>query len=236
MIFCKIRGFNLVHSFAEITLVSIFCLHSGSWSIILTSNSPKKAKAIERGIGVAVICNMWGELNFLNTALCLTPNLCCSSIQTNIKFLKSTSSCNTAWVVTNTSIFHSFKSDFILVFSLFVKEPVNNSTRNHSGNKNLAKVLKCWLAKTSSGANKTDWPWNCFRIYRIAIVATIVFPLPTSHCNKRSIGLFLWKSSKIWIITFFWATVNWNGSKSVIGFKISRWGFSFIGKSSIVHW
>jgi hypothetical protein len=139
-------------------LVSIFCLHSGNWSIILTSNSPKKAKAMERGIGVAVICKTCGELNFLKTALCLTQNLCCSSIHTNIKFLKSTSSCNTACVVTNTSIFHSFKSDFILIFSDFANEPVNNSTRNHSGNKNLANVLKCWLANTSKGANKTDWP------------------------------------------------------------------------------
>ena len=45
------------------------------------------------GIGVAVITITSGRLPlFISLLLCSTPNLCCSSVITNPKFLKSTSS------------------------------------------------------------------------------------------------------------------------------------------------
>jgi hypothetical protein len=73
-------------------LVLIANLQTGISSITLTSNSQKKANAIDLGIGVALICKICGAQNFLKNALCLTPNLCCSSITTNCNFLKITSS------------------------------------------------------------------------------------------------------------------------------------------------
>jgi len=91
-----IRDFNFLYSFSEIIFVVIGFLHFGSSSIICTSNSPKNAKAIDLGIGVALICKISGLPNFLNTALCLTQNLCCSSITTNQRLEKSTSSCKSA--------------------------------------------------------------------------------------------------------------------------------------------
>jgi len=96
LIFEIIRGFNFIYSFSEIIFVVIGCLHFGNSSIICTSNSPKKAKAIDLGIGVALICNISGLPNFLKTALCLTQNLCCSSITTNQRLEKPTFSCKRA--------------------------------------------------------------------------------------------------------------------------------------------
>gem|GEM_PF-5172945 len=88
----NIQSFNFIYSFSEIIFVIIGFLPIGISSIILTSNSQKNAIAIDLGIGVALICNIWGLPNLFKTALCLTPNLCCSSTTAYFKFWNSTSS------------------------------------------------------------------------------------------------------------------------------------------------
>ena len=139
-ILSKIQGLSLVSSLVEMILVWIGSLPEGSWSIIETSNSPKKAIAIDLGIGVADICRMWGELNCLKKALCLTQNLCCSSMMTYWRFWKSIPSCRSAWVQIMTWIAHDLRSDLILSFWDFVKEPVMHSTLIPRGRRNFAMV------------------------------------------------------------------------------------------------
>ncbi|MBR2158196.1 hypothetical protein IJ913_02105 [bacterium] len=58
LILSRIHGFNFVVSLVEIIFVFIGNLPFGNSSIILTSNSQKKAIAIDLGIGVALICKI----------------------------------------------------------------------------------------------------------------------------------------------------------------------------------
>ena len=92
--------------------------------IIEISKSPYKINAKVLGIGVAVITKTSGLFPFsVIVLLCLTPNLCCSSVTTKPKFLKITFSSKIACVPIKISIFPSanlFKisSFFFLVIPL----------------------------------------------------------------------------------------------------------------------
>ena len=127
-------------------------LPAGISSILLTENSPKNANAIDLGIGVALICMMCGLLNCLKKALCLTQNLCCSSIITNHKSLNPIHSWSNACVPIIQSMRQSLSLFFIVTFWLAVSDHVITSRCIHSGSKVLAMVLACCCARIAKGA------------------------------------------------------------------------------------
>ena len=87
------KSYVLCLSIGRIVLVLTCFLPLGILSIIDKSKSPQIVKASDLGIGVAVIESKCGILSLFSrqsSFLCLTPNLCCSSIITRPKFLNST--------------------------------------------------------------------------------------------------------------------------------------------------
>jgi len=133
--------------------VSIFFLFGGSSSIIDISKSPYKIKASVRGIGVAVITNTSGFFPFSAIlVLCFTPNLCCSSVTTNPKFLNSTFSSIIACVPINISISPFFNFSKISDFFFFVIPDINNSHVIFKSFKIFLKFSKCCVARIAVGA------------------------------------------------------------------------------------
>lgn len=139
LILSNIRGLSLWVSCGVMIFVWMGSLQEGIWSIMLTSNSPKNAIAIDLGIGVADIWRMCGALNCLKKALCFTQNLCCSSMMTYWRLWKWISSWRSAWVPMMISIFPDARSDFIFSFIDFDRDPVRHSILNQRGSKTFAK-------------------------------------------------------------------------------------------------
>ena len=149
--FIKLLTLSSIHFVTA--YVSIFFLFGGSSSIIEISRSPYKIRANVLGIGVAVITNSSGLFPFATIfPLCLTPNLCCSSVTTNPKFLKTTSSTNKACVPIKTSIvpFSKFSSISLLFFVLV--PPNNNSHFIPNGSSTFVNSCICCSAKIAVGA------------------------------------------------------------------------------------
>ena len=93
-------------------------------------------------MGVAVIDNKLVFSPLLsNRFLCVTPNLCCSSMTTIPNELKTTLSSNNACVPTRISTIPFFK--FVSISFLFFCGvlPVRSSTETKSGFKNCIKFL-----------------------------------------------------------------------------------------------
>ena len=121
-IFC-LSASSLIH------FVFIGILPAGSSSIIETSRSPYIVSASERGIGVALITIRLARLPFsLRSFLWVTPNLCCSSIIINPRFLNTTSFSMRACVpmTMSTSPFSISARSFSLFFPFTL--PVSSST------------------------------------------------------------------------------------------------------------
>ena len=90
------------------------------------SKSPYNISAKVLGIGVAVITKTSGLFPFATIVpLCITPNLCCSSVTTKPNLLNSTSSTRSEWVPIKISISPLFiLSNISFLFFLLV--PPNN--------------------------------------------------------------------------------------------------------------
>ncbi len=142
-------------------------------------------------MGVAVITRTSGLLAFFVTlSLWATPNLCCSSIITRLKFLNSTSSSISECVPTTTSISPALIEFFTADFSLTGRLLFNKPALTPNCDRNLLKLAKCCSASISVGAITTDCQPLCMEI-TTACMATTVFPLPTSPCRSRCMGLIL---------------------------------------------
>ncbi len=73
----------------------------GSSSSTDCSRSPNRARARERGMGVALMTSQWGSRPFcLSASRWRTPNRCCSSTTTSCSLRNVTASWNRAWVPT----------------------------------------------------------------------------------------------------------------------------------------
>gem|GEM_PF-2742925 len=80
-------------------------------------------------------------LNCLKNDLCLTPNLCCSSMTASWMFLADTHSWTSACVPMITSSVPAFICSFILSFCPLDNDPVRSQTRIPSGRSIFASVL-----------------------------------------------------------------------------------------------
>ena len=193
--------------------VSIFFLFGGNSSIIDISRSPYKINARVLGIGVADITNTSGFcplLPFLAILfLCLTPNLCCSSVTTSPKFLNSTLSSSNACVPIKISISPSFKFFKISSFFFLVIPDISNADFIPNSVNILSKFSKCCVAKIAVGAIIATWYPDFTALYA-AIIATIVDP--TSPCNNLFIIFSDSISFSISLNTLNCAFVNWNGN------------------------
>ena len=207
--------FTLSSNLYVTAYVSIFFLFGGNSSIIEISKSPYKINANVLGIGVAVITNTSGFLPFaIIFSLCLTPNLCCSSVTTNPKFLNSTSSTNKECVPTNTSISPFFNFCKISSLNFFLVPPSRSSHFIPYGSNTFLNSSICWLASIAVGAIIADWYPHFAALYA-AIIETIVFPDPTSPCNNLLIGFVLSISLSISSKTLSCALVSLNGSSFI---------------------
>ena len=168
------------------------------------SKSPNTVIATVLGIGVAVITNTCGgKFPFARSASrCSTPNRCCSSIITNPRSAKSTPSVRSACVPITMPAEPFLISAKAFFRSALLSEPVNFEIRVALSLPPSIPALarspinfeidrKCCCAKTSVGANNAACPPLSTTV-RAARSATIVFPDPTSPCNKRCIG---WSAS-----------------------------------------
>ena len=179
-----IKLFTLSVIFFPTANVSICFLFGGSSSIIDISKSPYKISASVLGIGVAVITNTSGLLPFSAIfVLCFTPNLCCSSVTTNPKFLNITLSSIIACVPINISISPFSSLVRISSFFFFVIPDTNNSHFISNFSKIFLKFSKCCVAKIAVGAIIAAWYPDFTALYA-AHIATTVFPEPTSPCNN----------------------------------------------------
>ena len=96
----------------------------GSSSMIEISRSPYNISARVRGMGVAVMTRISGFDFADSTALCLTPNLCCSSVTTRPSFKKTTSSSRSACVPIIKLYSPFFMPSFICSFFFLLTLPV----------------------------------------------------------------------------------------------------------------
>ena len=179
------------------------------------SKSPYRISANVLGIGVAVITSTSGLTPFPTMlALCLTPNLCCSSVTTSPKFLNSTSSTNNACVPTNISIspFFNFSKTSVLFLALI--PPSNSSHFIPNFSNILLKFFICCSASIAVGAIIAVWYPHFAALYA-DIIDTIVLPEPTSPCNSLFIGLLLSISLSISSNTLNCAFVSLNGSEFI---------------------
>ncbi len=140
-ILSMIRGLLLIRCLSDMIFVWIGSLPAGISSITLTSNSPKNANAIDLGIGVALIWRICGLSNCLKNHLCLTPNLCCSSMTASWILSLWTHSWISACVPTITSSVPALICSLILSFCHLLSDPVRSQTRIPSGRSIFAKVL-----------------------------------------------------------------------------------------------
>ena len=117
------------------------------------SRSPYNINAKVLGIGVAVITNTSGFSPLLfSVLLCLTPNLCCSSVTTSPKFLNMTFSSSKLCVPINTSI-SPFDNLFKISSFCFLEMPLtNNSHLILKFERISSKFFKCCLLKIAVGA------------------------------------------------------------------------------------
>ena len=192
--------------------VSIFFLFGGSSSIIDISKSPYNINANVLGIGVADIAIMSGFCPLFEiVARCFTPNLCCSSVTTNPKFLNITFSSSIACVPINISISPFCNLPKSSIFFFLVMLDINNSHLIPNWFNIDSKLSKCWLASIAVGAIIATWYPDFTALYA-AIIATIVFPEPTSPCNNLFIECGLSISLSISSNTLNCAFVKLNGN------------------------
>jgi len=141
------------------------------------------------GIGVAVIVST--STLFLYSFICsfaFTPNLCSSSIINNPKFLNFTSLLKTLCVPTKISI--SPSSNFLIIsFCSFgvLKRFKISTLIGYSCILSLNSSY-CCCASIVVGAKYTTCFWSITAL-KAALIATSVFPYPTSPHNNLSIGL-----------------------------------------------
>ena len=135
--------------------VSILSLFFGFSLIVVKSRSSNTVKAKDLGIGVALIIIELTLPFFSNLNLCITPNLCCSSITAKRRLWKCTFLWKRACVpMTILAIPPEIKSNFRSL-SLRLSDPVKNVTLNlfASCTPNSSFIdFTCCIARTSVGA------------------------------------------------------------------------------------
>jgi len=174
-----------------------------------TSKSPKTVIATVRGIGVAVITNWWAVASprLRSTSRCSTPNRCCSSTTTRPRSWNWTCSLRRAWVPTTIPASPDAARASAAVRWRAVSDDVTSSTwvawsappsmpGIASGPSIPTMERWCWCASTSVGASSAACP-PLSTTCSIARRATRVFPLPTSPCRSRCIGVGLARSAAI---------------------------------------
>ncbi|CRH66406.1 Uncharacterised protein [Chlamydia trachomatis] len=155
---------------------------------------------------------------------CSTPNLCCSSIITSARFvgLKLAEKAACVATIIAGSPLATFASALRLLASFI--PPVMSVISTFSPARSIicCRFVACCDANTCVGAISTAWcpePTTC----SIALIATIVFPEPTSPCKRRRIGFNSDSlvacdspciSAVISLITFFCPSVSSNGRLS----------------------
>ena len=191
--------------------------------IMEVSISANRVMARVLGIGVAVIISTWGISPFsCSASLWFTPNLCCSSIITYLRFLNSTSEENRAWVPmarSTSPLARAFKSR-LLPFPF--TSPVTKAILTPRGERSSAAFSACCLARSSVGAIKATCP-PFEMMYRALIHATSVFPAPTSPWSSLYMGEEEERSSLISSMLLSWSSVRGKGreeSKAFSSFEI----------------
>ncbi len=157
----------------------------------------EREKARVLGIGVADRYKIsTSGYFFFSVSLCLTPNLCSSSMIRSPRFLKFKSLDKIRCVPTTISILPSLI--FLKISLVFSRDSslVNLSISIPSRANLFLKVSECWSASTVVGERITTcFPFNTAR--RAARSAISVFPNPTSPTTNLSIGSALAISRKI---------------------------------------
>ena len=192
------------------------------------------------GIGVAVIVRTSTLFfSFLIFSLSFTPKRCSSSIINKPKSLNSTSLLNTLCVPTTTSTSPSFSFFTTSSCSFFVLKRFKSSTFIANFSILFLNSSYCWFASTVVGTKYTTCFWSITAL-NAALIATSVFPYPTSPHNNLSIGLELSISFFISSIHLNWSSVSWYGNLSSNSFchgvsllKLYPWIFSRFAYSSI---
>ena len=187
------------------------------------SRSPYNISASVLGIGVAVITNTSGFSPFATIVLlCFTPNLCCSSVTTNPNLWNTTFSSSIAWVPTIISASPLSICAKASLFCFAVIPPTRPTHFIPNCPKIFSKFIKCWLANIIVGAKIAAW-YPLFTALYAEIIATMVFPDPTSPCNNLFIGLSFSISLFISSSTLSWAFVSLNGNEFITS---DIWTFS----------
>ena len=169
-------------------------------------------------MGVAVITSISGFSPFAESnALCLTPNLCCSSVITSPSLSKLTLSWMIAWVPTTTSIFPSFIPSSTFCFSFPVIPPFSSAITIPVFLSRFVKVSICCSASISVGTIIVPW-YPLLTHLNSARAAMTVLPEPTSPCTSLFImpepSMSLLTSSK----TLSCAEVSLKGKCSINSF------------------
>ena len=181
---------------------------SGADMIIEMSLRSPMAILSVLGIGVAVIARKSTLcLSFWRSSFCLTPKRCSSSTMIKPKLSNLTLSDNTACVPIKMSQSPDWMESYISFF-FFVDCVLDSNSIliGHFENRSL-NDWKCWFARIVVGTMITTW-WPFIAEIKAALMATSVFPNPTSPQIKRSIFLFEERSFITSSIVLAWSWVN----------------------------
>ena len=124
----------------------------------------------------------------LSFSLCDTPKRCSSSTTKSPKSLKWTSLPSILWVPISTSTRPSFTHFKMPVCSALLRNRLSISILTAKFFMRCSKLLKCCSARMVVGTKYA----TCFpdiTALKTALIATSVFPYPTSPQSKRSMGL-----------------------------------------------
>ena len=148
-------------------------------------------------------------------SLCCTPNRCSSSTINSPRSLKLIPSWSSRCVpiTQSTSPVLSWAITFF-AFAL-VKNRDRTSTRMGYPAKRSLKVVPCCVASRVVGTS-TATCLPSWMALNAALMATSVFPKPTSPHNSRSIGISCSISDLIFEIAVSWSGVSTNGNADSI--------------------
>ena len=192
------------------------------------------------GIGVAVIVKTSiFDLYCFIFSFAFTPNLCSSSIISSPMSLNSTSLLNNLCVPTTMSTSPNFN---FLITSFWYFALLNLFNISTFIGKSFILSLNssyCCCAKTVVGTRYATCLWSITAL-NAALIATSVFPYPTSPHKSLSIGLRFSISFFTSSIHLNWSSVSWYGNWSsncccqgVSGLNAYPFAFSLFAYNSI---
>ena len=164
------------------------------------------------GIGVAVIVNTSTvDLYCFIFSLSFTPKRCSSSIINSPKSLHFTSLLKSLCVPITISTFLSSSSFTVFFCSFCVLNLLSKSTDIGYSFILCLNSKYCWFANTVVGAKYA----TCFpsiTALNAALIATSVFPYPTSPHSNLSIGFMFSISFFTSFMQRIWSSVSWYGN------------------------